>query len=161
MRIRIRYKRRRTATSVPINPDKEETPDMLERTLVQSTGFRNTGPEDARSGFEFRLRLPSYRGLRASLVDGVDVVVDGEAFSHESNRYLIGGAELTLGQLRDATDLRWPMDEAGVVRVARPGGLAPGVHEVTVSVRIRQSYIPIEFQPSIISETRHATVVQP
>jgi hypothetical protein len=53
------------------------------------------------------------------------------------------------------------MDEAGVVRVARPGGLAPGVHEVTVSVRIRQSYIPIEFQPSIISETRHATVVQP
>ena len=134
---------------------------MLERTLVQSTGFRNTGPEGARSGFEFRLRLPSYRGLRASLVDGVDVLVDGEAFGHEANRYLIGGAELTLDQLREATALRWPMDEAGVVRVARAGGLAAGVHEVTVSVRVRQSYIPIEFQPSIITETRHATVVQP
>jgi hypothetical protein len=134
---------------------------MLERTLVQSTGFRNTGTESARSGFEFRLRLPSYRGLRASLVDGIDVVVDGEEFGHEANRYLIGGTELTLGQLREATDTRWPMDEAGVVRVTRAGGLAPGVHEVTVRVRVRQSYIPIEFQPSIVVETRHATVVQP
>jgi hypothetical protein len=53
------------------------------------------------------------------------------------------------------------MDEAGVVRVARPGGLAPGVHEVTVRVRIHQSYIPIEFQPSVFVESRHATVVQP
>lgn len=134
---------------------------MLERTLVQSTGFRNTGPEGERSGFEFRLRLPSYRGLRASLVDGVDVVVDGEAFSHEANRYQIGATELTLAQLRDATELRWPMIDTGIVRVAKPGGLAPGVYALTVSVRIRQSYIPIEFQPSIITETRHATVVQP
>lgn len=134
---------------------------MLERTLVQSTGFRNTGPEGARSGFEFRLRLPSYRGLRASLVDGVDVVVDGEEFGHEVNRYVVGGKELTLGELREAAELRWPMDEAGIVRVARRGGLAPGVHEVIVRVRIRQSYIPIEFQPSIMVETRHATVVQP
>jgi hypothetical protein len=134
---------------------------MLERTLMQSTGFRNTGAEGARDGFEFRLRLPSYRGLRASLVDGVDVAVDGEEFGHRANRYRIGGTEFTLAELRDAADVRWPMDEAGVVRVTRPGGLAPGVHEVTVRVRIRQSYIPIEFQPSIIVETRHATVVQP
>jgi hypothetical protein len=134
---------------------------MLERTLFQSTGFRNTGPEGARDGFEFRLRLPSYRGLRASLVDGVDVAVDGVEFGHEANRYLIGGAEFTLPALREAADIRWPMDEAGVVRVAKTGGLAPGVHEVTVRVRVRQSYIPIEFQPAVIVETRHATVVQP
>jgi hypothetical protein len=134
---------------------------MLERTLVQSAGFRNTGEEGARSGFEFRLRLPSYRGLRASLVDGVGVVVDGEEFGHEANRYLIGGAEFTLDQLREAADVRWPMDEAGVVRVAKDGGLAPGVHEVTVRVRIQQSYIPIEFQPSVFVESRYATVVQP
>jgi hypothetical protein len=134
---------------------------MLERTLVQSAGFRNTGAEGARSGFEFRLRLPSYRGLRASLVDGVDVVVDGEEFGHAANRYLIGGSELSYEQLREAADVRWPMDEAGVVRVARTGGLATGVHAVTVRVRIRQSYIPIEFQPSVFVESRHATLVLP
>lgn len=134
---------------------------MLERHLVQSSGFRNTGPEGARTGFEFRLRLPSYRGLRASLVDGVDVSVDGERFGFEANRYSLGGREFTLDQLREAVDARWPLDEAAIVRVVKQGGLAAGVHEVEVSVRIRQSYVPIEFQPTVITETRHATVVLP
>jgi hypothetical protein len=134
---------------------------MLERTLVQSTGFRNTGAQGARTGFEFRLRLPSYRGLRASLVDGVDVTVDGEDFGHEVNRYQIGHDEFSLSQLREATDTRWPLDQACVVLVAKEGGLHPGVHEITVRVRVRQSYIPIEFQPSVFIESRCATVVQP
>ncbi|CAN7445714.1 C-glycoside deglycosidase beta subunit domain-containing protein [Massilia sp. LjRoot122] len=134
---------------------------MLERTLVQSTGFRNVGAEGARTGFEFRLRLPSYRGLRASLVDGVDVTVNGERFSCEDNRYALADRELSIGQLRDAVDLRWPLGETCVVRVARPGGLATGTHQITVGIRIRQSYIPIEFQPSVFTETRYATVVQP
>jgi len=127
---------------------------MLERHLVQSTGFRNTA-----DGFEFRLRLPSYRGLRASLIDGVDVTVDGAAFGHEVNRIVIAGREFTLDELREAADVRWPLEEAAIVRVPKPGGLSVGVHEITVHVRIRQSYIPIEFQPSIVSETRKATIV--
>lgn len=134
---------------------------MLERSLMQSTGFRNTGPEGARTGFELRVRLPSYRGLRASLVDGIDVTVDGEMFGHEGNLYVIGRQELSLPALREAADLRWTLEEAGTVRVTRAGGLAVGVHEVTLAVRIRQSYIPIQFQPSVIVESRHATVVLP
>lgn len=134
---------------------------MLERTLVQSTGFRNIGAPGGRTGFEFRLRLPSYRGLRASLVDGVDVSVDGEHFACDGNRYVLGADEFTLDQLRDAVDVRWPLGETCTVRVAKAGGLEAGTHEITVGVRIRQSYIPIEFQPSVFTETRHATVVQP
>lgn len=132
---------------------------MLERELVQSIGFRNTGPAEQPDGFEFRLRLPSYRGLRASLVDGVDVTIDGEHFPHTDNRLVIDGHELSLTALRNATELRWPLDQAALVRVPKPGGLRVGVHEIRVDVRIRQSYIPIEFQPSVMSATRHATIV--
>jgi hypothetical protein len=134
---------------------------MLERTLVQSMGFRNDGPIGGRSGFEFRLRLPNYRGMRASLFDGVDVTVDGERFGYESNRYVVDGEEHSIASLRGAIGARWRLDEPAVVRVPKPGGLAAGVHEVTVGVRIRQPYIPIEFQPSVIVESRHATVVLP
>ena len=134
---------------------------MLERHLVQSVGFKNTGPDGARAGFEFRLRLPSYRGLRASLIDGVDVTVDGERFDHAHNRLVIGGQELDLATLREATGLRWPLDEAAIVRVPKAGGLSVGVHDITVGVRVRQSYIPIEFQPSVVIEQRTATVVLP
>lgn len=134
---------------------------MLERQLVQSIGFKNTGPVSARTGFEFRLRLPSYRGLRASLIDGVDVTVDGEAFDHTRNLLVLGDTVLDLAALREATELRWPLDEAATVRVAKPGGLSAGVHDITVGVRVRQSYIPIEFQPSVVVERRTATIVLP
>lgn len=134
---------------------------MLERHLVQSVGFKNTGPEAARTGFEFRLRLPSYRGLRASLIDGVDVTIDGERFDHADNELVIGGQVLGLAALREAADVRWPMDEAAVVRVRKAGGLRVGVHDITVGVRVRQSYIPIEHQPSVFIEQRTATVVLP
>jgi Domain of unknown function (DUF6379) len=132
---------------------------MLERSLVQSRGFRNTGPEGARTGFEFLLRLPNYRGMRASLADGVDVTVDGEQFPFAANRMIVQGKELTLEQLRDAVTLRWEIDQPAIVRVTKPGGLAVGVHEISVGVRIRQPYFPIEFQPSVITETRKATIV--
>jgi hypothetical protein len=132
---------------------------MLERHLVQSVGFRNTGPEHARTGFEFRLRLPYYRGIRASLLDGVDVVVDGEQFGFEGNRVVLHGREMTLAELRETVDVHWPIDAAATVRVPRPGGLQVGVHEIGVGVRLRQSYFPIEFQPSIVTETRMATIV--
>jgi Domain of unknown function (DUF6379) len=133
---------------------------VLERSLVQSRGFRNIGPENNRTGFEFLLRLPNYRGMRASLADGVDVTVDGENFPHSINTMIIRGRELSLDQLREAVDLRWALDETVVVRVSKPGGLAVGVHSIEVGVRIRQPYIPIQFQPSIINEVREATIIQ-
>jgi hypothetical protein len=132
---------------------------MLERQLVQSVGFRNTGSPGARDGFEFRLRLPYYRGMPASLCDGVDVSVDGETFGFEHNRVVLGGRELSLAELREAVDVRWSIDAAAIVRVRKAGGLAVGVHEISVAVRLRQSYFPPEFQPSIVTETRTATIV--
>jgi hypothetical protein len=132
---------------------------MLERSLVQTRGFRNTGPATAPDGFEFLLRLPNYRGMRASLADGVDVTVDGEAFPHTANTLVIEGRELTLAQLREAVDVRWAVDEPAIVRVSRPGGLSVGVHTISVGVRLRQPYFPIQFQPSIVNETREATIV--
>jgi hypothetical protein len=132
---------------------------VLERHLVQSVGFRNTGPEHARTGFEFRLRLPYYRGIPASLLDGVDVTVDGERFGYQDNRIVLGDREMSLVELRETVDVRWSIDAAAIVRVRKPGGLAVGVHAIGVGVRLRQSYFPIEFQPSIIAEMRTATIV--
>ena len=103
---------------------------MLERLLVQSRGFRNTGPTNGPTGFELLVRLPNYRGMRASLADGVDVTVDGEHFPHADNHLVIQGRDLALDQLREATDLRWNIDEPATVRVAKPGGLSIGVHEI-------------------------------
>src|SRR5689334_10156858 len=50
---------------------------LLERELIQSVGFRNVREGGHVTGFQLRLRMPSYRGMAASLIDGVSVRVGG------------------------------------------------------------------------------------
>ncbi|MBM3716077.1 MAG: sugar phosphate isomerase/epimerase, partial [Actinobacteria bacterium] len=50
---------------------------LLERDLIQSVGFRNVREGDDITGFQFRVRMPSYRGMAASLVDGIGVRIPG------------------------------------------------------------------------------------
>ena len=134
---------------------------MLERNLLQSTGFRNFGPVGAREGFEVRLRLPNYHGTRLSLLDGVDVTVDGEVFGYEDNRLALRDEVYTLDQLREETEARWGLFEWGSVLVAKPGGLAPGIHKVAVSARVRYSYFPPAFHVFRVPAERLATIVLP
>ncbi|TFB16000.1 sugar phosphate isomerase/epimerase [Microbacterium sp. 3H14] len=133
---------------------------LLERDILQATGFRNVRDGDgAITGFQIRLRMPSYRGMAASLIDGVAVrvgsVVDVPA---EVPLWTLGGTTYTLQELWDSDGVRWPLDEAAVVTVPFPGGLPDGIHEVSIELRLRMSYIPIEHQPSTYRETRHITL---
>ena len=50
---------------------------LLERDLIQSVGFRNVSEDGRVTGFQFRVRMPSYRGMAASLIDGIAVRVGG------------------------------------------------------------------------------------
>ncbi|WP_120493751.1 C-glycoside deglycosidase beta subunit domain-containing protein [Microbacterium phyllosphaerae] len=133
---------------------------LLERDILQATGFRNVRDETgATTGFQIRLRMPSYRGMAASLIDGVAVrvgdIVDVPA---EVPLWTLGGATYTLQQLWDGDGVRWPLEEAAVVTVPLAGGLPDGIHEVSIELRLRMSYIPIEHQPSTYRETRHITL---
>ena len=134
---------------------------MLEHQLIQSTGFRNFGPEGARQGFAVPLRIPNYHGMRLSLFDGADITVDGEFFSHEKNRFFIRDEEYTLEELRDETVARWGMFEKGFILVDKPGGLDPGIHKVAVTARIRYSYFPPDVHVFMMRGERLATIVLP
>jgi hypothetical protein len=134
---------------------------MLEYQLIQSTGFRNFGPQGARQGFAVRLRVPNYHGTRLSIFDGADVTVDGEFFSLEKNRFAIRDEVYTLAELRQQTQARWGMFEWGSVLVDKPGGLSPGVHDVAVTAYIRYSYFPPEVHVFPTRADRMATIVMP
>lgn len=134
---------------------------MLEHQLIQSTGFRNLGPAGARTGFAVRLRLPNYHGTRLSHFDGADITVDGEFFGHERNRFAIRNEVYTLAELREETTARWGVFEWGAVLVDKPGGLAPGIHRVEVTTRIRYSYFPPDQHIFPTRAARLATIVVP
>lgn len=132
---------------------------MLERSHIQSTGFRNVGPEGARTGFEVRLRQANYRGTRLSLIEGVDITVDGVLYPAARNLIRIGGQVYTPAEMDAATDVRLPVGDCLTVIVPRPGGLAPGVHLVASAITYRHPYFPPQFQSAIARNERHATIV--
>jgi sugar phosphate isomerase/epimerase len=132
---------------------------LLERELIQSVGFRNVHEGGEVTGFQLRVRMPSYRGMAASLIDGIAVKIDNLVDAHpEAPLWTLQGKTYTLQQLWDSDGVRWPLEEAAIVTVPFPGGLPEGVHEVSIELRLRMSYIPVEHQPSTYRVSRHITL---
>ena len=130
---------------------------MLDISMIQTRGFKNASDG---GGFELRIRSPYYRGLWTDLIEGASVEVDGERFAAESIGWTIGGRSSTLAELRDSSSERWPIDVAAVLHVPRDSPLAIGLHDVSVEVRLRMSYIPVELQPTISTEQRRLAITR-
>ncbi|MGO4691229.1 C-glycoside deglycosidase beta subunit domain-containing protein [Glaciibacter sp. 2TAF33] len=133
---------------------------MLEEQLIQTAGFRNIGPEGAPNGFQLRVRSPYYRGLWANLIEKPTVTVDGERFGGDTIRWTLPAGEFSFEELQQSNDARWPLGHAAVLTVPRDGGLARGIHDVTLELRLRMSYIPEELQPSIWTASRKSVIVK-
>jgi sugar phosphate isomerase/epimerase len=133
---------------------------LLERDLIQSVGFRNVRDgAGAVTGFQFRVRMPSYRGMAASLIDGIGVRIPGLVdVAPDVPLWTLGGRTRTLQELWDGDGVRWQLEEAAVVTVPLPGGLPDGVHELSIDLRLRMSYIPEEHQPSRYQVTKRVTL---
>jgi sugar phosphate isomerase/epimerase len=132
---------------------------LLERDLIQSVGFRNVREGDVITGFQLRVRMQSYRGMAASLIDGIAVRVgDLVDVGPEVPRWTFDGRTYSLAELWESDGVRWQLEDAAVITVPFPGGLPEGVHEVSVELRLRMSYIPIEHQPSVFRATKHITL---
>ncbi len=135
---------------------------LLERDLIQSVGFRNVregGDGGEITGFQFRVRMPSYRGMAASLIDGIGVSIPGLVdVAPDVPLWTLQGTQYTLAELWDGDGVRWPLEDAAIVTVPLPGGLPDGVHELSIELRLRMSYIPQEHQPSTYRVTKHVTL---
>lgn len=132
---------------------------MLDRELIQNRGFRNVFTKGKATGFEFQLRMPNYRGVWGSLIDGVTVTVGDQTWDSEVPQWTLQGREFSITELRASTDVRWQLDELAVITVPLEGGLTAGVHHVSVDIALQAPYIPVEFQPSIFHSERKITIV--
>ena len=131
-----------------------EEDEMLEKEMIQPYGFKNVSAGDQVTGFQVRIRIPYYRGIWASLLEGADVTVDGEEFSRDPVLWTLGDKTLTLAEVEAATDVRWPFDEPAVLTVPKAGGLAVGMHDIRVKLAFRASYMPPDMGPWITRAER-------
>jgi hypothetical protein len=131
---------------------------VLEKDVIQQRGFKNVGAPEP-MGFQVTVRCPYYRGIWVSLLEDVQLTVDGTTFAADAIAWTLGGKTYRSAELWDETGVRWPFEDPAILTVDKPGGLEPGVHDVDVAITWRWSYIPVEMQPTTSLSKRKLVLV--
>jgi hypothetical protein len=114
---------------------------MFDQYIVCEEGFRAL--DDGRTGGRIEVRMPYYRGLALSMVEAVDLILDGVPVPPERTTFTVHGTTYTFDRLPTVTDDRWEMGERAELSFETDEPLAAGEHDVAVSVRLRISYMPV------------------
>ena len=110
---------------------------MFDKYLIVEDSLRST-----QDGFAFDARLGYYRGLGLSMIEALEVTIDGEAVPREAVRFDEGKGPLSLAEMEQAFDRRWPFGAKATIIVQRPQGLSPGGHRLGLKEVLRISYLP-------------------
>mgnify|MGYP001156069833 CR=1 FL=1 len=115
---------------------------MFEKYMICEHDFRNVVEGGQVTGFQFKARLPYYRGLGVSMIEDLSVTVDAQRYPRQALRVTIHGNPYTLDEMEEEYDDRWEFGEEGLVTVLKPGGLTPGWHKIEMEDTLRVSYLP-------------------
>ncbi|MFS0778264.1 DUF6379 domain-containing protein [Neobacillus sp. 3P2-tot-E-2] len=128
---------------------------MFEQYMVCEDGFRNVVKDGDVVGFEVKLRVPYYRGIALSLINSIDLLVDGVSFSHDDMVFSVETGSFPYNELSTVINNRWEFGEKAILFVKKQGGLAEGIHKVHAVVNLRISYLP---WPNIGVDTKDITL---
>jgi len=109
---------------------------VYEQYLLTNREFCNVAQDGRVTGFQIKIRIPAYRALCVAKIDDISVELDGEKFSRDKLTFTAGGRSYPLDGLRTVMDLYWRFGELATVTVSKPGGLATGMHTVTVGILV-------------------------
>jgi hypothetical protein len=115
---------------------------MFNKYLILTREFGNVSRNGEITGFQLKVRIPYYRGVRLSLVDTVQLTVDGEAFGRDKMTFSVGGKTYSFDEMEKVTDTEWFFGDPATLTVNKPGGLTSGMHTVQLGIVIRKSYWP-------------------
>ena len=113
---------------------------MFDRYIVCEEGFRTHA--DGRPGGVVEVRMPYYRGLGLSMVEAVELTVDGVPVPLERTDFTVHGKTYRFDELPSVLDDRWEMGERAQLGFLMDD-LAAGEHDIAVTVRLRISYMPV------------------
>ena len=122
---------------------------MLEREVIQSVGFRNTKEDGKVTGFQFKIRLPYYRGVFLCQLRPGTLFVDGERFEKEDIVWNVDGVDYTYEDMKTDMDTHWSVTKPAVLKVKKEGGLSQGFHDLTYGFCFTSSYMPPIMQDSL------------
>lgn len=102
-------------------------------------------PEKAKkteNGFEMVVRLPYYRGVSLSMLEEIEVSVDGEVLPQEDILITVNGNTFDQQHRENELDERWEMVDDAILTVKKAGGFVSGEHTVGLKMILRIGYLP-------------------
>ena len=114
---------------------------MFDQYIVCEENFR--ARDDGRTGGVVEVRMPYYRGLALSMVEAVDLTLDGTRVPADRTTFTVHGNTYTFAELPQTTEDRWEMGERAELAFETDEPLSPGEHDVAIAVRLRISYMPV------------------
>lgn len=115
---------------------------MLEREVIQSVGFRNIKEGDKVTGFQFKVRLPYYRGIFLCQLRTGTCIIDGEVIGKDNIIWNVDGVDYTWQDMENDMDTHWAVTRPAVIKVKKEGGLSQGFHDLTYGYSFSSSYMP-------------------
>ncbi len=121
----------------------------MEKQVIQSVGFRNITENGKITGFQFRIRLPYYRGIFLSQIMPGTLYVDGETFTKDQITWCLNGEEYSNEQMSTDFKTHWNPLTCMVLKVRKEGGLKQGYHDLKYGFCFTSSYMPPILQDSL------------
>ena len=116
---------------------------MMDNKMIVEGSLANVEEGGRTIGFSFLGRLPYYRGLGLSMIEDIEVTVDGQKVARGDVRFEVRGSRYSLDEMETTYDNRWNFGEKATIIVLKDGGLAPGSHRIGFGTRLRISYLPM------------------
>jgi Domain of unknown function (DUF6379) len=120
---------------------------MLSDRVISEGSLRG---EDA--GWSFEIRMPWYRALPLSCFVELTCAVDGRQIDPASVTVETNGTQRRMEDLPPLHDEWWFVADASRVHVDEPAALAPGDHELDVTVAFRIPYIVMDGNAVVMRE---------
>lgn len=108
----------------------------------------------------FDIRIPWYRSLPLSCVEGIEVRVDSTSVPAADTWIAFGDTTYGLGDLAPLYDDWWTVTDPARVRVQAPGGFGSGPFEIDVTLSIRIPYI-VERDRRLVMRERCVKILTP
>lgn len=125
---------------------------MFDKYLIVEDSLRRTP-----NGFAFDARLGYYRGLGLSMIENLEVNIDGEVVPREAVRFDEGKGPISLAEMETTFDRRWPFGAKATILVERPEALDLGKHQITLKEVLRISYLPFPLVAEDLKDLSLAT----
>ena len=104
---------------------------MFDNYLIRADSLRNEVVGGSVVGFTLAVRIANYRGVYLSLHCGYYLCVDGVEYPVADQSFEINGkSPRSFDELKAAVWEHWDYDDEAILHVRKPGGLAPGTHQV-------------------------------